>query len=150
MWAKIWVFEEMAKLRSWDVTTGKFLKRTKGTVSMFPELNREALAILLEDLVKKAKGSSLDGVDPNLSGLIDQGRFSEIYAYVIQKVSSRKVDLNVTLGEWKIFKQGSDSLALTKSLACTNTGWCTAGEDTAATTRPFLSSGIALKPPSTM
>lgn len=131
MWAKVWVFEEMAKLRAMDTGTGAFAKRTKTTINKFPTLDRGALGILMDGLTRKVNKESLEGLDPEFINLLDRGNFSKLYAWAIKKRTTHLVDLSETTGRWVKYNQGSEPEELVNSLKCKNTGWCTEGSSSA-------------------
>ena len=55
MWAKYWAFTGMVKLSSYDKEKYAFGTRDKGTVAPFPDLDREALAVAVDALIKQAQ-----------------------------------------------------------------------------------------------
>jgi hypothetical protein len=152
MWAKVWVFEEMTKLKALESGQLQFLRRSISTTGRFPELNKEALGKLidgLERLVIKnwldgldpesaklmrerlGNKSSLNGLNPEFANLLKEGSFPNIYAWTLKAVSAEKGDLTVTAGRWVPFPKGSSEDELVKSLDCKGTGWCTVGPSTA-------------------
>ncbi|MGI6297046.1 MAG: hypothetical protein ACOXZP_00540 [Minisyncoccales bacterium] len=136
MWAKYFVIRSMVKLSSYDKEKKAFGNRRKDTVSPFPDLNREALAYVIDILHKKAKQESieLDENNPELQKLIESENFGKLYAYAIEQVTPTEVnELMLTEGEWRKYPQGSDHLPLVESIQGHGTGWCTAGESTAKT-----------------
>ena len=136
MWAKYFVIRSMVKLSSYDKEKKAFGNRRKDTVSPFPDLNREALAYVIDILHKKAKQESieLDENNPELQKLIESENFGKLYAYAIEQVTPTEVnELMLTEGEWRKYSQGSDHMPLVESIQGHGTGWCTAGESTAKT-----------------
>jgi len=134
MWAKYWSFTNMLKLSSYDKEKHSFGKRTKGTTTLFPDLNREALAYVVDIIEKKLnKEEILDVVEnPELQKLLQSENFGKLYAYAIDKVTpTEEHELAKTDGEWITYKQGTDHMPLVQSLQGYGTGWCTAGESTA-------------------
>ena len=136
MWAKYWAFTGMVKLSVYDKEKHDFGKRDKGTVASFPDLDREALAYVVDAIIKKAGQESIPAEvnDPEFKKLLQQAHFGKLYAYAIEKVTpAEKQDLLNTKGEWVKYPKGSDHMPLVKSLQGHGTGWCTAGESTART-----------------
>ena len=136
MWAKYFAMRSMVKLSSYDKEKKAFGNRRKDTVSPFPDLNREALAYVIDILHKKAKQESieLDENNPELQKLIESENFGKLYAYAIEQVTPTEVnELMLTEGEWRKYSQGSDHMPLVESIQGHGTGWCTAGESTAKT-----------------
>lgn len=134
IWARYWAFKSMLKLSSFDKEKKEFSKRDKQTVAPFPDLNREALAQVVDIIVKKAKKEKIDlaGNNPELQELINQENFGKLYAYAIEKITPTEVnELEITEGKWIKYKQGSDHMPLVESLQGFGTNWCTAGESTA-------------------
>jgi phage protein U len=128
---KVWAFEQMAKLQALNVEKGVFMKRSRGTASPFPELNREALATVLNTINAKMKGESLEGLDPEFVELVEKKRFPDLYAAAIKESAANSVDLSTTDGQWVRYAQGSRAEELVKTLKGKNTGWCTASLGTA-------------------
>jgi hypothetical protein len=133
-WARYWAFRSMLSLSIYDKEKKQFAKRRKDTVAPYPDLNREALAYVVDVVVKKAKGLEIEAVkdNPELEKIIQGESFARLYAYAIEKVTPADVEeLKKAAGEWKTYKQGSDYMPLVRSLQGHGTGWCTAGESTA-------------------
>lgn len=141
-WLKYYAFRSMLGLSSYDKEKHEFGKRDKGTVAPFPDLNREALAYVLDAIEKKQAGiksdpltnTELDKMDAEYLEKILQGEnFSKLYAWAIEKVTPvSREDLANVSGEWIKYKKGSNHMPLVESLQGHGTGWCTAGESTAA------------------
>jgi len=132
MWAKYWCLMGVVRLGKFDPETGQFGSRSNGQMSPFPELNREALADVMDAIVKKVHGKSLDDItDPALLSELKRANFGKVYGRALQIVTSKKVDLSSIEGKWVTYKKGSDPQPLVDSLRGMNTGWCTAGEETA-------------------
>jgi hypothetical protein len=134
MWAKYWAFTSMLKLSTFDKEKHTFAKRDKGTVAPFPDINREALAYVVDAIIKKANNEKIEATEnnPELKQLLDGASFGKLYAYAIEKVTpTEKNELETTEGEWIKYEQNSDHMPLVNSLQGYGTGWCTAGESTA-------------------
>lgn len=134
VWARYWAFRSMVNLSTYDKEKKVFSKRKKDTVAPFPDLNREALANVVDIITKKAKKEkiSLAEDNPELQELINQENFGKLYAYAIEKITPTEVnELEITEGKWVKYKQNSDHMPLVESLQGFGTGWCTAGESTA-------------------
>jgi hypothetical protein len=134
MWAKYWAFNGMIKISSFDKAKHAFGKRDKGTVAPFPDLNREALAYVVDAIIKKANKEDIPVADGNqeLKQLLDGANFGKLYAYAIEKITpTEENELLNTKGEWVKYPQKSDHMPLVKSIQSYGTGWCTAGESTA-------------------
>lgn len=137
-WLKYYAIRSVLGMGAYDKETHQFAKRSKGTTKPFPDLNREALAYVLDVLDKKYAGEGID-----LSSLEDQDRtrlekllegenFAKLYAFAIDKVTpASKEALESVEGQWVKYDQGSDHMPLARSLQGHGTGWCTMGESTA-------------------
>ncbi|MFC1612260.1 hypothetical protein ACFL29_00195 [Patescibacteria group bacterium] len=132
-WAKYWAFRSMLKLGKYDKEQHKFEKRRKDTVSPFPDLNREALAYVVDIITKKANKENIPTEDnPELEKLIKGENFAKLYAYAIEEITpAEESELVNTKGEWMKYDQNSDHMPLVESIQGHGTGWCTAGESTA-------------------
>ncbi len=89
MWAKYWAFNSMLKLSTYDKEKHAFSKRDKGTVAPFPDLNREALAYVVDAIVKKVNKRKITNIEdnPELQKLLQGANFGKLYAYAIEKVT---------------------------------------------------------------
>lgn len=134
MWAKYWAYTGMLKLSTYDKEKHAFGKRDKDTVAPFPDLNREALAYVVDIVVKKINEDNISDTEdnPELQKLLQGTNFGKLYAYAIEKVTpTEENELTNTQGEWVKYPQDSDHMPLVNSLQGHGTGWCTAGETTA-------------------
>ena len=128
-WAKYWAFQGMLKLGSFNKETGKYTKRTKHTVSKFADLNREALALSINALLKYLEKKDIN--DQELEEIVKTGSFQSIYTYIANKLLSNSSAVKKNVGKWVKYDRWSDASPLVESLQGYNTGWCTAGEETA-------------------
>lgn len=123
-WAKYWAFKGMLTMGNFNKETGEYEKRSKSTTNMFADLNREALAITIDHMIKFLNGIKVS--DEILNKLLENGSFKKIYSYVLKNIN--KKELNKTdNGIWKKYSQGSDYSILQKDIVGKGTGWCTAG-----------------------
>lgn len=139
-WLKYWATRSILGMNQYDKEKKEFSKRSKGTVKPFPDLNREALAVVLDAVEKKYKGqnatfAALDEHDQKEWDKLLQGEnFPKLYAWAIDKVTpASQQELAGIQGQWQKYSQGSDHMPLVTSLQGHGTGWCTAGESTAQT-----------------
>lgn len=137
---KYWAFAEMLKLGAQDRDRKDFNKRVKETTAPFPELNQQALALVLDEMRRKyeAEPSRLNFGDKTkereFQKRLEGENFGKFYGWALDYVNSLKLPeerLVITQGEWKKFARNSDHKALVDSIAGFNTGWCIAGEGTA-------------------
>ena len=138
-WLKYYAFRSIVGMGEYDKAKKQFTKRSTGTTKPFPDLNREALAYVLDAIEKKYKGEhiNLEALEQNdkaqLEKLLQGENFPKLYAWAIEKVTPASIDrLAVTKGKWVKYDQNSDHMPLVESLQGHGTGWCTAGESTAA------------------
>ncbi len=130
-WLKYFAIRNLLGMGEYDKEKKQFTKRSKGTVKPFPDINREALAYVLDAIEKKHKGIPNDK-DPEFQALLRGENFAKLYAWAIDKATpeSEKGLTNIK-GEWVKYRQGKDHMPLVESLQGHGTGWCTAGESTA-------------------
>ncbi len=134
-WFKQYTWSSIMHLGSFDKETGKFGRREVDTVAPYPEINREALAYVY-DMVKKAHviGEQID--DTQLTRLLKDGSFGQLYAHAIQEATPDSLESRQEIaGSWAQFNQSDDphtAQRLAGSLQGHGTGWCTAGESKAA------------------
>lgn len=150
IWAKHWAFNGLLKLGKLDKDTYKFAKRRKDTVGPFADLNHEALAKVMDLIVKKTrvdaedikdKKQKVDRLkelipeledDSELKLMLEQANFGKLYARELQNCGAhKKENLEKSEGKWVTFPQGSDHMKLVEAIQGQGTGWCTAAEETA-------------------
>ncbi|KKQ17891.1 MAG: hypothetical protein US31_C0014G0027 [Berkelbacteria bacterium GW2011_GWA1_36_9] len=137
-WLKYFAMRSVTQMGGFDKERHAFSKRSKGTTKPFPDLNREALAYVLDAMEKKYEDRSIDSLEgeekEQFEKLLTSENFAKLYAWAIEKVTPASVEqITITDGQWVKYDQNSDHLPLVQSLQGHGTGWCTAGESTAKT-----------------
>ena len=130
-WFKYYAFQGMLRLGTYDKEKESFNRRTESTTNIFIELNREALALIYDNLMKTFEGNKVD--DKILQVLLENGSFSKLYAYVLKKLEQANKDIKSNDGIWIKYNKGEDPNKLVDSLQGRGTGWCTAAYETAKT-----------------
>ena len=129
-WVKYWAFQGMLRLGKYNKNTGTYNRRTIDTLAPFIELNAEALALSMDLIIKIVKKDNID--DKELKALAASGSFEKIYMHELKSLlKNNKHEIKRNKGVWVRYKKGSNHLVLVNSLRGYNTGWCTAGEETA-------------------
>lgn len=128
MWFKSYAFQGMIKLGKYDKESKSFKRRTSTTVEPYLDLNREVLAQVYDTLSKEIGEN--EPTEEQTKALENGESFQKIYGYYLTK-QDFKVHDEETEGIWIKYDQGSDSKKLCDSLQGKNTGWCTAGYETA-------------------
>ncbi len=139
-WFKHYTWNSITKFGAYDKDKQEFQKRSRGTTAPYPELNREALAYVYDVLnTSKVLGQELPdrARDADLQRLLKNGNFGKLYAHAMLAVTPDSPEKrNEIRGSWTKFSQTYDprtARRLSGSLQGHGTGWCTAGESTAAT-----------------
>ena len=143
-WARYWVLRSISELASYDKEKKRFPKRylknaegkyTKNTtVSTFPELNRESLAVTITEMRKKIQGEDSSIKIDGFEEVLNTENFAKIYSFAIENIEAPDDQLLQNIkGVWITYPKGSDHIPLIRSLDGQATGWCTAAEDTAKT-----------------
>lgn len=132
-WLKYFAFRSITKLAEYDKEKKEFKKRSKGTTAMFPDINREALAYVLDEVEKLNKKEARENTgDEKWEKLLKTANFGKLYAHAIETITpATEEEKENVQGEWVKYEQGSDAEPLYKSLQGHGTGWCTAGESVA-------------------
>ncbi len=137
-WLKYWTIRSVVGMGDYDKEKKAFAKRRDDTVKPFPDINREALAYVLDAVSQKygKRHIELLALDPQekqeFEKLLQGENFAKLYAWAIEKTSiGPSESLEKTAGKWVKYEQGSDATPLVESLQGHGTGWCTAGESTA-------------------
>jgi len=136
MWMKYWIFTEIAKLSGYDRIQQTFRRRDRGTLAPFPELDEEALGLLVDRINSQVgKVHVADKtIDTSHIETLENMSFSKLYAEAIESTKSEYAyDIECTDGLWVRYPQASNHDSLVQSLKGHDTGWCTARESTAAT-----------------
>ena len=153
---KYWAFRSILKMGRYDKEKKRFGNREgRGTVSPFPELNREALAFALDAMEKKHRGETprfpydvTDEAQSAFSDMLQKEQFPKLYAWAIDHINPVPENLKQTTeGAWFTFPKGSDPMMyvptatfkgrkikgkpLVPSIENYATGWCLRGEATA-------------------
>lgn len=130
MWTKYWAFNGMLKIGNLEVEDEKYTKRTSSTVTPFIELDREALSIAVDLIIKKANNKIDEIADLDLKKLSHKGSFESIYtALLFNKLKTQNIECGAG-GQWVKYGEGDNWKPLYDSLQGKFTGWCTAGADT--------------------
>ena len=131
MWFKNYAFQGMIRLGRYDKENKSFKKRSSTTTEPFLDLNREVLSKVYDTLSKEIGENEL--TEEEIKALENGESFNKMYIYYLtkQKQSKRSNNEEVADGIWIKYDQGSDSTKLCDSLQGKNTGWCTAGYETA-------------------
>jgi len=148
-WLKYFAFRSVLRMGNYDKSKGVFNERTKGkkTTATFPELNREALAIVLGDIEKKYSGekAKLDDsrtdfeftsrydisadVKQKYLKALENKNFKDLYALAIEEFKPIAEELlKITEGKWVKYPRGSDPKQLVSTISNYGTGWCLRGE----------------------
>lgn len=126
MWFKYYVFQNIVKIGYFDKSKNQFTKRTQETTKPFIEINREAIAMLYDELCKHLDKQKI--TDEQLEQLIKNGSFNKIYSYITKKLDEeKKINIIDNEGIWKKYEQGSNPEILFNDIHGKGTGWCTAG-----------------------
>lgn len=145
---KYWAFRSITDLAEYDKEKAEFPKRSKGTVKMFPDINQEALAYVIDAFIKKQKGEKFE-FDQFEADLTEEQKesfrknlttenFAKLYGWANEQIHPiAKHLLPITEGKWIKYEQDDEDSEnykqLTNSIRGHGTGWCTAGENTART-----------------
>lgn len=150
---KYWVFRSVTQLQEYDKEQKKFPERSKGTVKLFPDINHEALAYVIDAVVKKQEGNAFDfgqfshdlssEAKETFQKHLAQENFAKLYAWANEQIQPIPEHLlPITDGEWVTYEQDHDGTEnykrLHQSISGRGTGWCIAGENTV---KSYLSQG---------
>ncbi len=139
-WLKYFTVRSILRMGRYDKKRRSFTERTGGTIAPFADLNREALAIVLDSFERQANGQSpkfgYDISEDAKSQFLESLRnknFAKAYAVAIEEFKPIADELlQITDGAWRTYPRGSDPKVLVESIAPYGTGWCLRGESMAA------------------
>ena len=148
-WFRYYVFRNILDLGDYDKDKGEFTKRSEGTVRLFPEIDRGALAYaqqmieaardpaMLERLrsAQQATGTPADQlITREKAANFAKISFAKQYAEGIKQAGEITPEMREeTDGKWVRYQKGTDPTALWASLQNKGTAWCTKGFATAET-----------------
>jgi len=151
-WFRYYAFRNVLDLGDYDKDKGEFTKRSPGTVRLFPDIDRGALAYveqmieadknpeILEKLRKAQKLAALENIpEDQLITKEKVANFSKLsfakqYTEGIKQSGEITPEMRQeTRGEWKKYQKDTDPTALWSSLQNKGTAWCTKGFGTAQT-----------------
>ena len=130
-WFKVYAFKGMLGLSTFDKEKQEFGKRTAKTTAPFIDLNMEALSKVYDILKSEVGENNL--TDEEIEILSKGESFKKLYTYYLTNQDSKTINNDETEGIWIKYDMGSDYMTLWESLQEKNTGWCTAGKETAKT-----------------
>ena len=130
-WFKVYAFKGMIGLSTFDKEKQEFGKRTDKTTTPFIDLNMEALSKVYDILKSEIGEDNLTNEEREI--LSNDEGFKKLYTYYLINLDSKIMNNDETEGIWIKYDMGSDYISLWESLQGKNTGWCTAGKETAKT-----------------
>jgi len=150
MWFRYYVFRNILGLGDYDKDKKQFTKRSRGSMRLFPEIDRGALAYVQQMIeaakdpqtlkeLQKAQKALANGDIPE-SELITAEKakrfadlpFAKQYAEGLAQAGEITPEMRKeTRGEWVKYQKGTDPTALWASLQNKGTAWCTKGFATA-------------------
>lgn len=149
IWFRYYAFRNILDLGDYDKDKGEFTKRSEGTIRLFPEIDRGALAYVQEmieaardpgmlERLKKAQkelGTPEDQlVTREKAANFAKLSFAKQYAEGIKQAGEITPEMREeTRGKWVKYQKGTDPTALWASLQNKGTAWCTKGFATAET-----------------
>ena len=136
-WIKYWAFNGILKLGSFNHVESSFNIRNKNTVAPFACLNREALSLSIDMILKELNKDNVSEED--LKTIVNNNSFPRMYTYILKEVLDENVEIpKRNKGTWVKYGDSSSYSKLCKSLSGYNTGWGIAGE---YASRALLSKG---------
>lgn len=136
---KYWIFRDIIHMQEYDGKRKKFPIRSKGTVKKFPDINEKALEFIVNALNKKKQGKDIElkyDISPEeeekFKKSLQGANFRELYSFANELIAPIQEEILLTKeGVWKKYKK-DDFETLANSIRGKGTGWCIAGENTAA------------------
>ncbi len=131
MWFKVYAWDGVSKMGTFDKDKKVFQKRNESTVAPYPKLNAEVLAKtynVIEDFYEN--GQNTEERDERLDALVRSGNFNKLYSKilldtkVIPKTPERTEDVH---GKWIEYLPGEEEKL---AEAAEGTGWCVADPGT--------------------
>ncbi|MER3570107.1 MAG: hypothetical protein C4348_00620 [Patescibacteria group bacterium] len=138
---RYWIFSQIIGLGSYNEKDKSFYKRSESTIAPFLPINSQALALILDELLRKYQKQPSE-ILPNLSEeeqkdyqqRLKSENFSKLYGWALDYVKRLKLPeerLPITIGEWREFKDPKEAQNLVSQIKDFSTGWCIATETVA-------------------
>ena len=132
-WFKIYAFDSVIKMGTYNHEDGKYEKRDKSTIAPYPNVNPAALALTLDAVndffgQDKEKWFTEHTDDDQLNAVVKSGNFGKIYTHFFKETykpiptPERTEDIK---GEWFDFYPGQETEL---AEAAQGTPWCIASE----------------------
>ena len=133
-WFKYYVWNQVIKLSQFDKELGKFKSRTESTVGRFPDINRAALAKIL-DIYEKVKNDNKNLKDLEIRENFSK-KFPALYAdFIAGSLASKIENKEEIQGTWIKYEanNSNDADRLWQSVEgkTGGAGWCIEGKATA-------------------
>lgn len=135
-WLKYYAMRSVLRMGRYDKKKKAFTERTGGTINPFPDLNREALAIVLDSFERQSRGEPpkfgydiQDDTKRSFLDFLNKKNFAKLYAVAVEEFKPIPDELlKVTDGKWVKYPRGSDHQLLVQAISAYGTGWCLRGE----------------------
>lgn len=135
-WLKYYATRSVLRMGRYDKQKKSFTERTGGAIAPFPDLNREALAIVLDSFERQSRGEApkfgydiQDDAKGKFLQFLEKKNFPKLYALAIEEFKPIAEELlKTTQGKWIKYPRGSDHMPLVQSISDYGTGWCLRGE----------------------
>jgi len=152
VWFRYYAFRNILDLGDYDKDKREFAKRSPGSIRLFPEIDRGALAYV-EQMIEAAKDPAILGrlqkaqeqaanqdipsdqlITKEKAAAFAKLSFAKQYAEAISQAGEITSEMRAeTKGKWVKYQQGTDPTALWASLQNKGAAWCTKGFATAET-----------------
>ena len=149
VWFRYYAFRNVLDLGDYDKDKGEFTKRSPGSVRLFPEIDRGALAYV-EQMIEVSKNPEMLGrlrraqettgtpsaqlITKEKAAEFAELSFAKQYAEGIKQAGKITEEMREEArGRWVKYQKGTDPTALWASLQNKGTAWCTKGFATAET-----------------
>ena len=130
-WFKIYAFDSVIKMGTYNHKYGKYENRDKSTIAPYPKVNPAALALTLDAVndffgQDKEKWFTEHTDDDQLNAIVKSGNFGKIYTHFFKEIykpiptPERTEDIE---GEWFDFYPGQETVL---AEASQGTPWCIA------------------------
>jgi len=131
---RFWAFHGVLKLGKYNRETKNFSRRTKGTIFPFIGLNKQALKLTMDTMIR-ILNNEIDISDEIVQSIFNStgglnNSFVKLYTYYFNYINDNR-DNSLVDGVWIKFDQDSDYNILVNTLVGKGTGWCIVIDSTA-------------------
>ena len=130
MWAKVWAFQGMLKMGTYDTVNDAYSTRNSKTINPFIKANPAIIAKCIETIAKLVNKEEI--TDEEEARLSKTRSFNKLYTFFEKRYKKDEIEhSDPNDGIWIKYNRGKKDEAIKLSKSVQGTNWCTASEEMA-------------------